>query len=503
MEGRLTLDRRQFLLAAASTAALAALARSRAASAADVTLPIVSSKKFDGQKVVVVSQPGPVISGPIQHFGPIWEQATGAKIELVTYPFGQMFEKLRTELATGAYTSDLMNFTTNWAGDFIGGGFLEDVPDDVKKIIEIDDYYPTYKNSMSWQGKTAGIVYDGNVHNLFYRRDLFANADFQKKFADKYGYPLAVPTTWEKFHDVGQFFNSFDWSGTGQSYGILEPMGRGTGGVYFLIGRGISYSKKLGDPYVFFDPDSMSPRLAEPGWVQALEDWKRDSTNGPSGMIQYGFSETRPTFVAGQAALITDWGDIGTLSYEKDSKIKGKTGTAMVPGASKLYDRVAKAWAAAPDGVNYAPYLAVTAWLFGVPKTAEHKEAAWDLAAFFCNPKAASTLVAYPDSGVQPSRISAMKGVQDLIDAGMDPVDAKEYLDGIGKAIGNPNAVLDMRIPGGGEYYNLLDVEASRFMAGEISAEQAMKNASDAWEQTTDRLGRDRQRELYKASIAG
>ena len=121
----LTLDRRQFLMAAASTAALAALARSGPAQAADVTLPIVSNKKFAGQKVVVVSQTGPVISGPIQHFGPLWEQATGAKIELVTYPFGQMFEKLRTELATGAYTSDLMNFTTNWAGDFIGGGFLE------------------------------------------------------------------------------------------------------------------------------------------------------------------------------------------------------------------------------------------------------------------------------------------------------------------------------------------------------------------------------------------
>jgi len=32
----------------------------------------------------------------------------------------------------------------------------------------------------------------------------------------------------------------------------VEPMGRGTGGVYFLIGRGLSYSKKQGDPYAFF-----------------------------------------------------------------------------------------------------------------------------------------------------------------------------------------------------------------------------------------------------------
>jgi len=502
MEAKLTLDRREFLLAAASAAALAGLARHAAAQSGDVTLPIISDKKFPGQTVVVESQAGPVISGPIQRFGPIWEKATGAKIELVTYPFGEMFEKLRTELAAGAYTSDLFNFTSGWAGDFMGGGFLETVPDDVKALIGMDDYYPTYRESMSWGGSMQGIVYDGNVHSLFYRRDLFENADHKKRFADQFGYELAVPTTWEKFHDAGKFFDSFDWSGTGRSYGILEPMGRGTGGVYFLIGRGISYSKELGDPHVFFDPESMKPRLTEPGWIQALEDWKNDSTVGPPGMTQYGFSETRPTFVSGQAAMITDWGDIGTLSYAKDSKVKGVTGTALVPGASKVFSRTKQAWEKPEGGVNFAPYLAVTAWLFGVPKTAEHKEAAWDLAAFLCNPKSSPILVAYPDSGIQPSRNSNLKGAKYLIDAGMGAEDAEEYLASIGKAIGNPNAVLDLRIPGGGEYYNLLDVEASRFIAGEITAAQAMKNASDGWEQTTDRLGRDRQRELYKASIA-
>ena len=84
----------------------------------------------------------------------------------------------------------------------------------------------------------------------------------------------------------------------------------------------------------------------------------------------------------------------------------------------------------------------------------------------------------------------------------MDPKDAEGYLDGIGQAIGHPNAVLDLRIPGGGEYYNKLDVATSRFMAGEISAEKAMKIASDDWNRTTDRLGRERQKDLYLASTS-
>ena len=312
-----------------------------------------------------------------------------------------------------------------------------------------------------------------------------------------------MPQNWEQFFDVAKFFRSFDWSGTGNSYGMVEPMGRGTGGVYFLVGRGISYSKVPGDPYVFFNPEDMSPRLSEPGWIQALEDRRRDVEAGPPGVSQYGFSEARPTFVSGQAAMITDWGDIGTLSYSADSKVKGVTGTALVPGGSRMFDRTKKDWITPEGGANHAPYLAVTAWQFGVPTTAENKEAAWDLAAFFCNPESSSKLVAYPDSGIQPSRNSTIASPQYLIDAGMDPVDAKEYLDSIGAAIGHPNAVLDLKIPGGGEYYNVLDVEASRFMAGEISAEQAMKNATDGWNLTTDRLGRDRQKELYISSVGG
>ena len=290
--------RRRFMEGAAGAAAMGTFggigARSAFAQSGDVKLPIVSDRRFEGQTVVVTSQTGPVISGPIAKFGPAWEEATGAKIELVTYPFGQMFEKLRTELATGTYTSDLFNIIPGWAGEFVGAGYLETVPDWVKELVGMDDYYPTYRDVMFWGDEMYGVVYDGNVHNLFYRRDLFENADYQKQFADTFGYELQVPDSWEQYHDVGKFFNSFDWSGTGQSFGTLEPMGRGTGAWYMLLGRGLSYAKTLGDPYAFFDPDSMKPRINEPGWVQALEDWKRDIEIGPPGAIQQGFSEARP-----------------------------------------------------------------------------------------------------------------------------------------------------------------------------------------------------------------
>ena len=197
--------------------------------------------------------------------------------------------------------------------------------------------------------------------------------------------------------------------------------------------------------------------------------------------------------------MTIDWGDTGTLTYAENSKIHGKTSTALVPGATRVFDRKSQAWQQASNGASHAPFLAVTAWLFGVPKTAEHKEAAWDLAAYLCNPVSSPILVAYPDSGIQPSRKKTITETGYLIDAGMHPDDAKSYLDAIGESIGHPNAVLDLRIPGTGEYYNHFDVESARAMSGELSAQEAMDNAAEKWERTTDRLGRDRQRALYTA----
>jgi len=143
-----------------------------------------------------------------------------------------------------------------------------------------------------------------------------------------------------------------------------------------MVGRGAAYSKVPGDPYVFFDPDTMKPLINNPGWVQALEDRIRDIEIGPPGCAQWGHSEVRPAFVSGQAAMSLDWGDMGTLSYDvTQSKIKGRCGTALVPGGHKLYNRLTKQWQDTPQ-VNYAPYLAWTSWLFGVPTKAKHKEAA-------------------------------------------------------------------------------------------------------------------------------
>jgi len=60
----------------------------------------------------------------------------------------------------------------------------------------------------------------------------------------------------------------------------------------------------------------------------------------------------------------------------------------------------------------------------------------------------------------------------------------------------------DIRIPGAQQYTGvILDRELARFLAGEITAEQALANIESGWEETTEELGRDAQRTMYKLSL--
>ena len=57
------------------------------------------------------------------------------------------------------------------------------------------------------------------------------------------------------------------------AYGYLDPLkGWGGFGFYFLENRAAAYVKHPDDPAWLFDPDTMKPRVNNPGWVQAIQD---------------------------------------------------------------------------------------------------------------------------------------------------------------------------------------------------------------------------------------
>jgi multiple sugar transport system substrate-binding protein len=71
---------------------------------------------------------------------------------------------------------------------------------------------------------------------------------------------------------------------------------------------------------------------------------------------------------------------------------------------------------------------------------------------------------------------------------------AENYIGAINGALSNLNMASDMKIPGAQSYTSVvLDTELARYLAGEITVDEALENIEEGWEEITEDFGRDEQ----------
>jgi multiple sugar transport system substrate-binding protein len=91
--------------------------------------------------------------------------------------------------------------------------------------------------------------------------------------------------------------------------------------------------------------------------------------------------------------------------------------------------------------------------------------------------------------------------VADYIKAGWDRADIEDYLRAYHATFTALTMLPYLRIRGTPEYWSALDSELAAAMGGRKIPTQALDDVAVAWEKITDRLGRQRQLELYRQAI--
>ena len=66
-----------------------------------------AQKKFEGVEINLLTRPGPVIAGRLEERGREYQEMTGAKVNVATVPFADLFQKLLTDWATGTNSIDV------------------------------------------------------------------------------------------------------------------------------------------------------------------------------------------------------------------------------------------------------------------------------------------------------------------------------------------------------------------------------------------------------------
>ncbi|SFO80499.1 multiple sugar transport system substrate-binding protein [Mesorhizobium sp. NFR06] len=440
-----------------------------------------------------------------------WEAYTGAKISWIDLAQADYNPRLQQAIATNTIDFDIVEMGAPFEGDVCGKGLTSEMPDWVRKQIDMDDLVAYLKPPVgTWNGKQYRVTVDGDTHNFNYRTDVFSDSGLADAWkadsGDKAGLTeWGVPKTWQQVQAATKFLKGKQVKGQ-DVYGYLDaPKPWGGFGFYFLGSRASAYAKHPDDKAWLFDPDTMKPRVNNPAWVRAIQDVIDALPFEPQDQINADPNQTCfSQFLGGTGSMLAWWGDAGSNAKTNDSSVVGDvTGFSILPGSDDVYNSKTGKWDKLASGPNYAPNCAYLGWgvyvMARVDSDEKKKKAAWSAAAHLGGKDLSLWCAAYP-SGFQPYRNSHFD-IPEWVAAGYDEAFISSYLKSEADSYNHPNAAIEPRIPGIFQYYSAAEDILANTFAGKMKAQEGADAIAAAWEKLTDQIGRENQIKLYKASL--
>lgn len=451
---------------------------------------------YTGVEITATTQTGPYIASALSLAAASWAEQTCGTVKVVEFPWSELYPKIVTTLATGDDAFDVIAFAPAWAPDFTP--FLTEMPASYQEGEAWEDIAPVYREQlMVWNDKVLSQTMDGDVHTYTYRIDLFEDDANQAAFKDAYGYDLAVPKTWAEYIDIAEFFqNNVDGV-----YGTAEAFRRGGQQFWFLFSHVAAYASHPDLPgAMFFDPETMDAQVNNAAWLRGLEEYIRVSKLAPPSALNFSFGEVNAAFSGGQVAQSIGWGDTGVISADPEqSTVAGNVGSAVLPSSTEVYNYKTGEWTTYDAPVDTS-FMAFGGWQAAVPASSKKQEAAWNFIAHLTSPDVSGQAAVTGGTGVNPYRISHTTDMERWSTLFSDR-EAQEYLGAQRDAVTAENVALDMRLPGYFSYTEILEIELSRALAGDITPQEALDTVAEGWNDLTDQFDRKNQLAAYRASM--
>lgn len=467
-----TITRRALLASSAMAAMLAGAQPALAQSAADAA--VEAAKQYAGTTLNVFYEAGLQPLDPKNFTGPMWEELTGIKINVIESPVDEMFTKTMQAHRAGSGAYDVLNVIPNQMPDLAFAGALEPLDEYVDKYNyreELQGIASVYRdNQMEVEGTIYGLPDDGDVLVMYYRRDIFEDPETMSAFKEKHGYDLAPPKTWDEFSEIGQFITDRmapDVYGAGM---LRQP-----GNAQYLFQERFRV-----EGGTFFDEETMRATVNSDVGVKVFTEMVAENDWMPPGVEQWGFGESFSAFLAGDIAMTITWPPVGrwaagygkgteALNWIPETTVADTIGYALPPGGQ--------------------PELAV-GFSLAVASGSENKEAAYLFIQWMNSEEISLQRVQLPYALRDPFRTSHFESEEYR----SRWPNAGDYLDVLQK--GAETGLLDLSLLQTDRYEEALRQGISRLWAGE-DPQEILDDVAAQWDALTDRIGVDKQRRAY------
>jgi multiple sugar transport system substrate-binding protein len=272
-----------------------------------------------------------------------WNETQAQQIDQKFVPFGQLSQQLIKGIATGD-VPDLITIDNPVVASFATQDALEELSDLVRasRVIKADQYYAGSWGTTLWNGKQYAVPGEANTLALYYNADMF-----KAKGLD----PDKPPRTWAELHHAAEVLTDKDKGVFGTAFCALQSE---EGTFQFL-------------PFLQQSGASLKT-LTSPDAVAALQLWTDFVAKGLASrdvLVKRQFEMTSSWLAGGSAMVISGpW----ELQRMKDVKFNWRVAT--------LPHREGKDIEASALG----------GYVWGVPKGARNKEAAFKVIEFMSEP---------------------------------------------------------------------------------------------------------------------
>ena len=365
------------------------------------------------------------------------KQHPNIKIEFQEMPSdsGDQHDQYVTAFSADSAEIDVFDADVIWPAEFAQADYALELDRFIEEDdIDMDEYFPGPVEAGNFKGKQWAMPKFIDAGVLFYRTDIVEDP----------------PETWDELIDSATDLQGEEGTDFGYLMQANQYEGLVTNAIEFIGGYGGAVLDE--DENVVVD---------SPETVTAIEKMQEivDSDFVPDNILNFTEIETESSFIEGEAVYARNWPYLQASSNDEEkSEVAGNVDFTTIP---------------AGDDTSAS---ALGGWMAMINKNTEHPQEAWEFVKFM--------------TGEEGQKITAIEGgsaptLADLYDdeevqEGGVLFSDPDFVDVLENAIPRPVSSIYPKIS------DILQIELSKALTGDISAEEAAKNMQEKMEKALD-----------------